>query len=72
MKRMKNAAKYSLYILLCLFFIGCNVKERPKRKELVLETEHCKYYCLARNSFGCTMIVCECDKGYGCDASVTQ
>lgn len=41
-------------------------------KELILQTEHCRYYCLSRNGFGnCKIVICECDSGYTGDASVS-
>lgn len=76
MKHFKTLTRYALYTLLCLCFTHCTdyeKKQEPKEtKELIFETEHCRYYCLAKNGFGnCKVVVCECDEGYSADASVS-
>ena len=76
MNTIKKLSRYALYALLCLCFANCTESEKkqePKQtKELIFETEHCRYYCLAKNGFGnCKVVVCECDEGYSGDASVS-
>jgi hypothetical protein len=47
-------------------------REHIEYKELIFETEHCRFYCLERNgSKHCMVIVCECDSGYSADVSTS-
>lgn len=47
-------------------------KSKIKDNELILQTKHCRYYCLERNGYGqCKLVVCECDSGFNADASVS-
>lgn len=71
---MNKIKIYTLFALLCLCFTNCTNSERKQRanqtKDLILETEHCRYYCIGRNGLGnCKVVVCECDEGYSCDTS---
>jgi hypothetical protein len=64
------------YVLLAVVLSACSnneTKREPREaKELILQTEHCRYYCLSRNGYGnCKIVVCECDEGYTGDASVS-
>lgn len=76
----KNLMRNALYAMLAAVLFSCQAdgaKEETtffikEKTQLILETEHCKYYCLARNGYdNCKMVVCECDAGYSCDASVS-
>ena len=63
-------------ILLMLIASSCEQRQcyTPNKeiKELIMKTEHCRYYCLARDGFGnCKMVICECDSGYNADVSLT-
>ena len=76
MNTIKTLTRYVLYTFLCLCFTNCinyEKKQEPKQtKTLIFETEHCRYYCLASDGWGnCKVVVCECDKGYSGDASVS-
>ncbi len=57
-----------------MLLISCEVKVAVKKREpeLILKTEHCRYYCLARNGYdNCKQMICECDSGYSCDSSIS-
>ena len=68
-------------ILLMLIASSCEQRQTKNQaelntqkevKELIMETEHCRYYCLARDGYGnCKMVICECDSGYNADVSLT-
>ena len=76
---MKNL--YYILTLIVISFTSCReitnkeekvVETKNLEPELLLETEHCRYYCLARNGFDtCKIVICECDEGYSCDASTS-
>lgn len=68
----------TLKLTICSIFLtssfGCkdNTAQERQPAELMMETKHCRYYCLEKNSFGkCKVIVTECDSGYAADASVS-
>lgn len=74
MKRFKKLKKYAIFTIMYLLLTNCTKpKNNGHRKRLLLETKHCRYYCVDRERYNyCQALVCECDEGYSCDASVTR
>jgi hypothetical protein len=66
-----------IILIAALALFSCE-SERAKRREernkpeLIYETDHCRYYCLADDGFGnCKVMTCDCDEGYSCDTSTS-
>lgn len=64
--------KVIIILSVLLYSCECNDKPKSENKELIFQTEHCRWYCLSRNGFNnCKVVACECDEGYDADASVS-
>ncbi len=79
MIKLKNKISNAFYIVLCLCVLsscdsscGTSNKKDSKYPYLMMQTEHCRYYCVDGYRKGaCKIVTCECDKGYSADASIS-